>query len=123
MGLSREEILSFQDVSIVPGQGPGWAEQVFLRSLKAKERDHFELTAAGKSFENIRARLLVLCICDAEGCRLFADEDAEVLGDKSALVLDALFVQARRMNGLTEKDVEDIEKNSVSAPGNGSITG
>lgn len=92
-------------------------ELVFVRKLSASERDAFE---AGKvrhksdskgrleseiDLRNTRAKLLVRCLCDANGVRLYADEDAEALGnDLPGDLADRLFEQAFAFNGMRTAD-------------------
>lgn len=94
-----------------------WGCTVMVRTLSGAERDAFEsetFEAKGRiNKQNIRARFLALCLCDAEGNRIFTTaEDAKKLGEKSAAVLDRLFEIAQKMNGLTQADVDELAKNS-----------
>ena len=90
--------------------------------MSGAERDAFETaivstrkTGGKKTREidtnNFRAKFLVRTIADENGKRVFSDEDAESLGDKSANVISRLFDIAQEVNGLTAQDVEDLEKN------------
>jgi hypothetical protein len=96
----------------------GMAEPVYVRTLTGRERDAFESSCfmtKGKNrelnTENLRAKLLVRSICDADGQRLFADADVVLLGDMPADVLDALFAKAQELSGLGTKDVEEMVGN------------
>jgi hypothetical protein len=91
--------------------------------MSGTERDAFEsetYTLNGKNVQinraNFRARLLVRCIADADGNRLFADRDAAALGECPSDLLDRVFAVAQRANGMTPADVESLTKNSDSAP-------
>jgi hypothetical protein len=42
---------------------------------------------------------------------LFSDADADTLGNQPADVIDKVYSVALRVNGFTEKDVEDLAKN------------
>lgn len=117
MSLDKTTILNAVDSKLEKVDVPEWGGEVYLRTLTGTERDRFEASClvGGKfgpqGMQNIRARLMVLCICDAEGKRLFDDKDAIELGAKSAAVLDRLFAAAQRLNGLSEQDVEELAKN------------
>jgi hypothetical protein len=63
------------------------------------------------NFVNLRARLLVRCICDADGKRLFADGDVEQVAGLPARVIDPLFEVAQRLSGMGAKDVESMTGN------------
>ncbi len=97
-------------------------EEVFVRKLSAAERDayeggRFKIKGDGRgnvtsepNFGNLRARLLVLALCDAEGKRLYADDEAAQLGaDLPGDLADVLFEQATKFNGLAR--AEDAAKN------------
>jgi len=97
---------------------PGIAEPISIRGLTAGERDSFEAACfIGKgtnremNFVNLRARLLVRCICDADGKRLFADGDVEQVAGLPARVIDPLFEVAQRLSGMGAKDVESMTGN------------
>lgn len=121
MSLSAAEILAADDLVREQVSVPEWGGSVCIRTLTGTERDKFEASvyASGKaSFEDLRAKLLVLCLVDANGARLFGgDGDVKGLGAKSSCVLDRLFAVAQRLNGLSKRDLEDLEKNSSSGPG------
>ena len=81
--------------------------------MTGTERDAFEETIFKGGGSNIgtRARLAALTIIDEKGQRLFTDEDVQVLGEKSASALDRVYTVAIRLNGFTDQDVKDLEKN------------
>lgn len=120
---NKESILMISDLPIDPVYIAEWKSNVYVRGLTAFERDQFEstlFTGEGKTrkqnFSNMRARLLVLTICDEKGNRLFSDTDADILGKKSAKALNKLFAKAQELSGIGEKDVEELIKNSESIP-------
>lgn len=51
--------------------------------------------------ENKMAKLLVKCICDENGNRLFSDDETDKLGSISSLVLVPLYDAAMRLNNMT----------------------
>lgn len=121
--LSKADILSADDLPAETVKVPEWGGAVRVRSLTGAERDAFEASmfeGTGKKARmnsaNLRARLVALCVVDEAGERLFADEDVEALGAKSAAALDRVFSAAQRLNGFTSADVEELEGNSESGP-------
>ena len=64
--------------------------------------------------ENLSASLLVRVLCsDPEGkTRIFTDDDVEELGSKSAKAINYLQEEAKKLNGVTEEDQENMIKNS-----------
>ena len=130
MLLSREHILSSDDRKTEDVAVPEWGGSVRVRALSGAERDAYEagivqLRADGSkaiSLQNLRGRLVSLSVVDEEGKRLFSDEDAIALGDKSASALERVFDVARRLSGLTEDDVEELAEGFDDAPSGGSTS-
>jgi len=115
MNLTKKQILSADDLPKEKVEVPEWGGHVFVRTLTGAERDRFEQTLLdGKNVNmaNVRARLVVLTAIGDDGKRIFADTDANALGEKSASALDRVYGVAQRLNGLTAADVEDLAKNS-----------
>jgi hypothetical protein len=109
------------------------ADPAFVRMMTAADSDAYEKSRvkvtfdhAGKahgeaSLENIRARLLVRCLCNDQGERLFADGDADKLGQVLPRdVAGRLFKQASRIYGL---DVQDEPEKNASTPASDSASG
>lgn len=123
----RDKILNAQDLKREAVVVPEWdGVTVYVRTLTGAERDAFEssiLDAAGKvTRDNARAKLVGRCVVDEAGGRVFDEADIAALGRKSASALDRLFSVASRLNGLSNKDVEELEKNSGTGPSAGSTS-
>jgi len=116
MSLTKDDILRADDLPREEVDVPEWGGAVFVRTMAGVERDAFEQSIAdesGRNLTNLRARLAVLTVVDADGARIFADADADALGKKSAAGLSRIFDVAQRLNALTNSDVEELEKNSA----------
>ena len=118
MPLDRSAILSLAQDLPREEASLGGHGTVYVRSLTGKERDAFEQSCflvAGNdrrsNLSNIRARLLVVALCDENGARLFEDKDADALGDLPASILDPLFAMAQRLSGISKADVETMAGN------------
>lgn len=110
--LDRKAIFKAVDLDVKTVEVPEWGGEVCVRGLTARERDHFEASiGTSANLENLRARLVVLTLCDESGERLLKDSDAIELGKKNAQVVDRLFEIARKMSGMTDADVEELEGN------------
>jgi len=117
--LTRDDIMAINDLPCEDVLIPEWGNRyVRVRGLTGAERDQFEqsiVEARGKdtrvNLRNIRAKLVALCVVDEEGKRLFKDEDAELLGRKSAVALNRIFEVAQRLSGLRPEDVEELAGN------------
>ena len=67
-----------------------------------------------ESKKNMRARLVVKCLCNEFGERIFEDADMDAVGKLSGKSMDPLFWAAIRLSKYSKKDIEDLEKNSAS---------
>lgn len=125
--LTREQILGATDIITELVPVPEWGGEVLVRGLSGAERDRFEASIVdvrGKrrsvNLLNVRARLVALAIVDESGQRVFRAGDVEALGAKSAAALSRVFDAAQRLSGLSDDDVEELEKNSRSGQSDGS---
>lgn len=116
--LGRDAILAAPDLAAEDLYVPEWDAWVRVKTLTGAERDYFESSiirrngkVVSQNLQNVRARLCALCIVDADGQRIFGEEDEYALGRKSAAALDRIFSAARRLNNLSDADVEELAKN------------
>lgn len=115
--LSGEQILNAKDVRTELIQVPEWGGSVYVRVLTGGERDNFEAQIRRSKDgvpDDIRARWAALIISDQDGNRLFSDKQVEKLKQKSASALDRILSAGQRLNGMTNEDIEELEKNSES---------
>lgn len=121
MGL-RDDILAAVKLPVtavqLPAGSEGWPESVRIKTMTGLERDAWEESTmvrrggeVSTRMDNFRANLLVKVIVDENGNRVFNDIDAPALGRTSSVVLDLLFAEACRLNGIGRKDVEELAKN------------
>lgn len=122
--LSRDAILTASDIVTEVVEIPEWGGAVFVRSMTGKERDEFEesilvdkkeRTSRGgtrltrqASLHNFRAKLAARVTYDADGNRLFSDQDASKLGEKNSGALQRIVAKAQELSGMTDEDVEDL---------------
>lgn len=111
----------FEDVEV-----PEWGGTVRIRVMTGRERDAWEaslMTRKGKRMEftytNYRASLLVRCIVDEDGKRLFGDHDIGTLSEKSAPAIERLFEAARKINRLNDEDVEEMTQDFLKEESDG----
>ena len=60
---------------------------------------------------------------DEQGARLFSNAEIEALAKKSGSALKRVYEVVRELSGLSEKDVEELEKNSAGDLSDASISG
>jgi len=83
--------------------------------MSGTERDQWEseILDDGKVVKDkFRAKLLVKVLADADGKRLFTDQDVAMVSGFDSVELDRLYDLAARANGLKKSDVDDLTKNS-----------
>ena len=118
--LTRDAILSADDLRTESVDCPEWQGAVTIRELNGAERDSFEEGSLDKrrnlSMANIRARLVAMSAIGEDGERLFTKADAEALGKKSAAALNRCFEVSCSLSGITSDDVDELEKNSEGNP-------
>lgn len=128
MALKRDAILGTVDLPTREVHVPEWADEsgddvVFVRGLTAAEADRYSASVqSGGDLTNVRARLVVLAVVDEDGERLFGDGDdeADLLGKKSAAVLEKLSRVVLELSGMGESSVADVKGNSGAALSGGS---
>lgn len=113
--LTADQILAADDLPTEDVDVPEWKGTVRIRTLSGKERDAFEASIVqqkGRStkanLENLRARLVAKCAIGEDGKRLFSDSAAVALGTKSAAALERVYEAARKLNRMSEEDVEEL---------------
>ena len=87
------------------------AGKVFVHSLTAGEKDRFDIAHAKAKGEHFRARLLVATARDEEGDPVFGEGDVEMLSECPVSLLEPIVEVALRVNRMTDKDAESVEKN------------
>lgn len=122
--LSKDDILNADDRKTVTVSVPEWGGEVLVRSLSGRERDEFEASTVrirgGKredNMENLRARLVSLCMVDDNGRRLFTSKhEIAALGTKSVAALQRVFNKCQELNGMSDEDVEELTEGFEQAP-------
>lgn len=113
--LNRETILNANDIKTEEVNVPEWGGAVLVKSLTGAEKDRYEQSIYsvkdGANYNNIRSKLVALCICDEELKPVFQSADIDALGQKSAAALDRVFQAAQKLSALSASDVEELEKN------------
>ena len=84
------------------------ATTFFLKPLKSADRDNFEASVVGidgnRNLLNLRARLVSLAWCDADGKPIGS---AKQIGELRSDLVNALFDRVRVLNGMETEDEID----------------
>lgn len=115
--LTKEAIMGADDLPCKSVKVPEWKGSVLVWTLTGLERDAFEQAAADRrkggrvEIAGLKALLVVLCVHDKAGARLFEDADADALNSKSGAAIDRLYQVAARLNHLLPEDIEELAGN------------
>lgn len=137
---SREDILASATAILAtePVNIPEWGGDVIVSELTAISADEFSTSMmrerpklGGKPGElesyadttNQRAKLVSRAIVDADGKRVFTDEDAAALGTQPSALIGKLFDVAARLSGMGPDAEAAAEGNSDAVPSDGSPSG
>lgn len=129
--LTRDEILNSRELDRVRLSTPEWGAgdgHVFVRVLKGFELDKAqELLEARRSNNQseaqTQARLVVLCVCDADGNALFTEADLDALLQGPGPPIFRCAMKALDLNALTDAALERLEGNLPGAQPSDSGTG
>lgn len=124
--LGRQQIDAVSDLRTKDVEVPEWGGTVRLRELSSKERSLIEATTIGakgqsvevriEAFKTLRERMVVAALIDEDGNRLYKDNEAGFLGQKSGQVVERLFQTVQELSGMTPAAVKDAEGNSGGTP-------
>jgi len=118
-GLLKKEKLEIKKIDV------GKGDHVYIRQLTGKERDDWEkdftikikndsgkVIGRDQKLEGLLAKLLVRSVCDKDGNLLLKPEDHSAISENmSAKRLNKIVEAAQELNGITEKDKEELVKN------------
>lgn len=109
-----ESILTAPDRPRIPVKP--WGFTLYLTAISGVDRDAYDSARWSEKDKrtNWRAKYLVKCLVDADGLRIFTDDQAEALGQKNGEILKSLWEKAVELNGDGVNAVELAAKNSSS---------
>jgi hypothetical protein len=112
--LTRDAILAAKDVKKELVKVPEWGGEIYISLMTGESRDAWEqslVATKGTNLANIRARLVAFTAVGEDDKRIFSNEDADLLGQKSATALERCVKVAQKLNRLTEEELESLSKN------------
>jgi hypothetical protein len=100
---------------------PNWDGQIFVTRVSPLVLEQHRKNVENDE-DNERASFVQLVACDAEGSRIFQEEDILWLSTCAALMplIERLYWAGREVSGLTDENRESWRKNSKSTGENGS---
>ena len=121
--LSREEFLKTAQPKVEKVWIESLQNYVYLKEISGDDQDSYDLamvefvdqpdggSKARAKLDNARSKYIVRALSDHNGQRLFRDNEYHLIGAKSTAVLKELHDAAKRVNGVTEEDEKEMEKN------------
>lgn len=104
-----------------------FVQRMTAHDFSAYEESRFPAVVDGEGrvrrrvdFGNINARLLVRCLADEAGVRVFADADADALGEEDKDLLERLAHEAMRVNGMLRGEETSLKNAPSGEPSTGS---
>ena len=129
MSLTRDDILSVQDIEIEEVPVQEWGGSVYVIGMTGTERGEFESLISEVRGKNVKANLKVIretlgafSICDKDGTLLFTKKDIQALGKKSAAALERVAVVAMRLSGIGGDDIDELAQELEENPSDGSAS-
>lgn len=127
--LTLDQILRANDRPYERILVPEWGGWITVRGLTAGERDRFEasmLEGKGKNQKTnpigARAKLLILSIVDPKTKQpMFTAQHIRQLSDKASAATERLIDLARKLSGITEEEMDEIEGNSETGQSDASF--
>lgn len=121
--LTKEQIFAADDMGMLKLSVPEWGGDVYIRVMTVGERDAYENEWQRKretGVDDFRTKFLVRCLVDDKGNRLFDNGDVARLAQKSARVMNRVWLAAMEHNNLSDQSIEELAKNSEPGPTAGS---
>ena len=113
--LSRESILTADDLKTVDVPVPEWGGEVRIRSLTGTQRELFGrslLGADGKpTGEGYNLKLVAVSVVQEDGTLAFTLDDVQILGTKSDVALERVVDAIETLNKMKIGDIEAAKGN------------
>ena len=117
--LSRTSIFASSVNAIRRVDTPELGGPVYVRSVRASEFNAMRAMSMSNGQvkeDEIMARLVTLTACDAQGKRLFRDDDHQRVNALPLAPVFRIFRAAMELNNIGNEDIEEIAKNSPKTP-------
>lgn len=116
--LSRDQILTVQDLRRELVEVPEWNGEVYVRGFTALEREEVEMRSMAmidiatgtikdaRQMAGLKAWIVARTVVDSDGGRIFSDTDIDGLQGKNALVINRLADITSRLSSLDPGETE-----------------
>lgn len=117
--LSREDILSVNDIEVQELPVPEWGGMIYVKTLTGEERDKIEAAVieinprsgqpSAARMDKLRSLVAFYGICDETGKRLFTEgKDIALLAKKSASALDRVVAKIESLSKMSPADINQL---------------
>jgi hypothetical protein len=119
-GMDKKALVKFMTQQVTVEYVPFDDEHgVYVRGMTVREKENweaglFDVDEEGKAvrrMEAMRSKILIACLCDSKGHRLFDDRDILVVQDLPSGPMEKAYERACRLSGIGKRDIEDLTKN------------
>ena len=118
MELTEKDVYGVSQVELERVDIPEGSGYMYVKTMRAKDRDAWEAGRVDKKgnwqHRRFRASLVMICACNSNGEQVFTDINK--LDEMNAKAVDRLFTAAKKLNGIGEDELEELEGNSESDP-------
>lgn len=109
--LNAEQILAADDFRYAEVDVPEWDGTVRIKSMTANQRDILSRAIKDKGESEAAELMLVMCVVDENGKRIFERNHIEALKRKSVAPISRIVTAIGNLSGGKDSDIESAEKN------------
>lgn len=73
---------------------------LYIKEYTAAERESIEAQMSEQKIGKVRATMVTKALCDEKGKRLFNDDEIDVVNDLPISVIEKIFEQIQKLNGI-----------------------
>ena len=112
MILGKDAIFGITDLEYTELDVPEWGGTIRLQSLTGADANAIGAMSQKDVFtSDALVRLVIMSVVDAEGNKVFTDDNRDELNKRNAQVLIRIGQAALKLNGLSKEAIEDAAKN------------
>jgi len=109
----KEQIAAANDSGLEAVEVPEWQTTVYIKVMSGAERGKWRKAPGAFVEETSVATLLAFTLCDAQGNRIYGDDEIAAIDAKNAVVTQRLFALARHKNALGGDETDDAKKTTA----------
>lgn len=88
-----------------------WGDVLRIKTMSVKEQLHYEKIKESENAGDIVLHMVLICCVDADGKRLFADDDIKELQKKNTAAIFKVFNACVELNSIPSDGLEQKAKN------------